>query len=130
MMSHGGARPATQSTIPRKRPAETQEDAWVADEDRFVLRQAKKKAALRARAGRANPVDLLAVTLHAIDTTREGFESDDEEEDPVIVNPETVFEDLDDAQLEELEKGIDTYLALEKTRSNRDFWNVGLARVM
>jgi hypothetical protein len=48
--------------VPAKRPvAEAQEAAWVADEDRFVLQQAKKKAAIRAKSGRALPIDWLAM---------------------------------------------------------------------
>ena len=33
----------------KKRGIDAQEDAWVAEEDQFVLRQAKKKAALRVK---------------------------------------------------------------------------------
>lgn len=113
------------SSIPAKRSAaDAQEDAWVADEDRFVLKQAKKKAIIRARAGRADPIDLLAVTLRALDATKNGYDSDDDDQELPTVDPEAVFEGLDDIQLEELDKGIDTYLALEQSRSNRDFWNV------
>lgn len=113
--------------IPAKRSAaEAQEEAWVADEDRFVLKQAKKKAIIRARAGRAEPIDLLAVTLRALDTSRNGYDSDDDDEDLPIVDPEGVFEGLDDIQLDQLDKAIDTYLALEQSRSNRDFWNASI----
>lgn len=112
------------SSIPAKRSAaDAQEDAWVADEDRFVLKQAKKKAIIRARAGRADPIDLLAVTLRALDATKNGYDSDDDDQELPTVDPEAVFEGLDDIQLEELDQGIDTYLALEQSRSNRDFWN-------
>ncbi|GAB7344601.1 hypothetical protein MBLNU457_3093t3 [Dothideomycetes sp. NU457] len=117
-----GARQSPSSSIPRKRPAETQEEAWVADEDRFVLQQAKKKAIVRARAGRAKPIDLLAVTLRIIDPTRNAFDDDEEDDQSLVINPESVFEDLDAEDLEELEKGIDTYLALEKSKSNHDYW--------
>ena len=117
------ARPTPQSSIPRKRPAETQEDAWVADEDRFVLQQAKKKATLRVRAGRAKPIDYLAVTLRTVEPAKNGFEDDDDENDePLVVNPEAVFEGMQEDDLAELEKGIDTYLALEKSKTNHDFW--------
>ena len=108
---------------PRKRPAETQEEAWVADEDRFVLQQSKKKAALRVRAGRAKPIDYLAVSLGAIDANRGGFEEEDDDNNAAVVSPEGVFERLGDEELEELEKGIDTYLALEKQRNSRDYWH-------
>ncbi|THY76230.1 hypothetical protein D6C86_03196 [Aureobasidium pullulans] len=105
------------SSIPAKRSAaDAQEDAWVADEDRFVLKQAKKKAIIRARAGRADPIDLLAVTLRALDATKNGYDSDDDDQELPTVDPEAVFEGLDDIQLEELDKGIDTYLALEQSR--------------
>jgi len=117
-----GARSTPQSSIPRKRPAETQEEAWVADEDRFVLQQAKKKATLRVRAGRGKPIDYLAVTLRTVEPTKNGFEDDDDEDEQLAVNPEAVLEGLKEDDLVELEKGIDTYLALEKSRSNHDFW--------
>ncbi|PSK60568.1 hypothetical protein B9Z65_718 [Elsinoe australis] len=107
---------------PRKRRAETQEEAWVADEDRFVLQQAKKKAALRVKAGRARPIDQLAVVLRTLDPPRNGFDEDDEEDESLAINPEAVFEGLDHSELVELEKEIDTYLALEKSRSNHEYW--------
>ncbi|KAG9620188.1 hypothetical protein KCU69_g22798, partial [Aureobasidium melanogenum] len=125
-MDHGAMRRGGQprSSIPAKRSAaDAQEEAWVANEDRFVLKQAKKKAIIRARAGRADPIDLLAVTLRALDATRDGYDSDDDDGELPAVDPEGVFEGLDDIQLDELDKGIDTYLALEHSKSNRDFWN-------
>jgi hypothetical protein len=112
-------------SVPAKRPAaEAQEAAWVADEDRFVLQQAKKKAAIRAKSGRAQPIDWLAVTLALVDP--EGNPLDDELEDGDLdsLDPESVFEGLDQEQLTELEKGVDTYITLEGTRSNLDYWNV------
>ncbi|KAJ9636315.1 hypothetical protein H2199_007990 [Coniosporium tulheliwenetii] len=111
------------STIPSKRPADTQEDAWVADEDRFVLEQAKKKAAIRVKAGRARPIDWLAVTLRVVDPGKDLLDEDDADSDIDIVDPEGVFEGLNNDELEELEKDIDTYVALETTRSNQNFWN-------
>jgi len=111
---------------PRKRSADTQEEAWVADEDRFVLRQSKKKARLRVAAGRGKPIDQLAVTLRALERSRGGLESDDDEQEPLLVNPEIVFNDLTEEQLEDLETGIDTYLALERTKTSRDYWTVSV----
>ena len=116
----------SRSTVPSKRPADTQEAAWIADEDRFVLQQAKRKAALRVKGGRAQPVDLLAVTLAVIDPARNTLDDDLKDVDLDIVDPEAVFEDLDDAQLSQLEKDIGTYLALESSRSNTEYWNVCL----
>ena len=36
---------------------------WVSQEDTFVLKQAKKKAEIRVKEGRAKPIDYLAVTF-------------------------------------------------------------------
>lgn len=116
----------SRSTIPSKRSADAQEAAWVADEDRFVLQQAKKKAAIRVKGGRAQPVDWLAVTLAVIDPERNPLDDEIDADDLDLVAPETVFEGLDDAQLAELGKGIDTYLTLESSKSNHEYWNVCL----
>lgn len=114
-------------TIPSKRPADAQEAAWIADEDRFVLQQAKKKAAIRVKAGRAQPIDWLAVLLVVIDPGRNSLDDELEDaEDMDLVDPESIFEGLGDGQLVDLEKGIDTYLALETSRSNQEYWNVRL----
>ncbi|KAF2822413.1 hypothetical protein CC86DRAFT_410020 [Ophiobolus disseminans] len=113
---------------PAKRPAnkanttDAAEEAWVADEDRFVLAQAKKKAALRVKGGRAKPIDWLAVTLRFVDGTN-GLDDEVEDHDLEVVDPEGVLEGLDTQELSELEKEIETYLTLETNRSNRDYWN-------
>lgn len=111
-------------TIPSKRRADAEEEAWIAEEDNFVLRQAKKKAKLRVKGARAKPIDWLAVTLTAIEPTQESLDNDEVEADLDIPDPEGVFENLDEEGLVELEKDIDSYLALEKNRSNKDFWEV------
>lgn len=119
----------SRSTIPSKRPApaaDAQEAAWIADEDRFVLQQAKRKAAIRAKSGRAQPIDLLAVILAVIDPQRNELDDDLEDSELDGLDPEAVFEGMTDAQLVELEKGIETYLALESSKSNQDYWNVSL----
>ncbi len=118
----------SRSTIPSKRPApDVQEAAWVADEDRFVLQQAKKKAAIRVKGGRAQPVDWLAVTLAVIDPDNNPLDDDElEDADLDVIDPEGIFEGLDDGELADLEKGIDTYMTLESSRSNRDYWMVNL----
>ncbi|ORY06876.1 mid region of cactin-domain-containing protein [Clohesyomyces aquaticus] len=134
--SRPSSRPNPLSTIPAKRPANTnpqnqsakrstaaQEEAWVADEDRFVLQQAKKKAAIRVKGGRAKPIDWLAVTLRFIDTTKTVLDDEVEDHDLEIMDPEGVFEGLDDHELAGLEKDIDNFLALETNRSNREYWN-------
>lgn len=128
------------STVPAKRSADYRgsdkpskrianstnaaEEAWVADEDRFVLAQAKKKAALRVKGGRAKPIDWLAVTLRFVDPTKEIMDDEVEDHELEVVDPEGVLEGLDSEDLAGLEKEIETYLTLETNRSNREYWNV------
>lgn len=116
-------------SIPAKRPAaaDAQEAAWVADEDRFVLQQARKKAAIRAKSGRAAPIDWLAVTLALIDPERNPLDDEIEDGDVDAADPEAVFDGLSEEGLEELEKGIETYVTLEKSRSNLEYWNVSIS---
>lgn len=116
----------SRSTIPAKRPADAQEAAWVADEDRFVLQQAKRKAAIRVKGGRPQAIDWLAVTLAIIDPDNNPLDDELEDADLDVLDPEGVFDGLDNGQLVELEKGIETYLALESSRSNREYWMVSL----
>jgi len=112
------------STIPAKRSADAAEEAWVADEDRFVLQQSKKRAALRVKGGRAKPIDWLAVTLRFIDPTKNLLDDEVEDDELEIVDPEGVFEGLDERELKELERDVDEFLVLETNRHNRDYWNV------
>ncbi|KAL6706937.1 hypothetical protein ACN47E_004887 [Coniothyrium glycines] len=128
---------APSSTIPAKRAADARahdnrakrstnaaEEAWVADEDRFVLQQAKKKAALRVRGGRAKPIDWLAVTLRFIDPTEKNILDEEVEDHELdVVDPEGVLEGLDYNELSDLEKEIENYLTLESNPSNRDYWS-------
>jgi hypothetical protein len=110
---------------PAKRSTNAAEEAWVADEDRFVLQQSKKKAALRVRGGRAKPIDYLAVTLRFIDQTEKNILDEEVEDHELdIVDPEGVLERLNVEDIAELEKEIENYLTLETNRSNRDYWNV------
>src|SRR6266487_1676033 len=95
---------------------------WVSEEDSFVLKQAKKKADIRVREGRAKPIDWLAVILRVIDPDRDLLDDDDEEVQTNVVDPEGVFEGLDDEQLRELETDITSYLALETNKKNQDYW--------
>ena len=97
---------------------------WVAQEDDFVLNQAKKRAEIRVKEGRARPIDWLAVAMHIVDTTRNPL---DDELDPAeigIVDPRKVLEGISEERLSELEKDIDTFLHLEKNAQNKDYWRV------
>jgi len=109
---------------PAKRSTNAEEEAWLADEDRFVLQQAKKRAALRVKGGRAKPIDWLAVTLRFVDTTKNILDDEVEDHELEVVDPEGVFEDLSQDDLSDLEKEIDNFLVLETNPSNRDYWNV------
>lgn len=118
------------SRTPDFRPSKNNNDAfedeqtrkWVSEEDSFVLKQAKKKADIRVREGRAKPIDWLAVILRVIDPDRDLLDDDEEEVQHEVVDPEGVFEGLNDAQLGELETDINSYLTLEKNRTNQDYW--------
>ncbi|KAK5712790.1 hypothetical protein LTR15_011783 [Elasticomyces elasticus] len=111
-MSHGTKRAAP----------DAQEAAWVADEDRFVLQQAKKKAALRVKGGRAAPLDWLAVTLLVIDPERNPLDDEVEVDDIDLRAPENVLDSLGAKELAEVEKGIEGYEVLESSRSNVEYW--------
>jgi hypothetical protein len=91
-----------------------------------VLKQAKKKADIRVREGRAKPIDWLAVILRVIDPDRDLLEDDEEDMEVDVVDPEGVFEGLNDAQLEELETDITSYLTLETNTRNKDYWKTML----
>ena len=120
----GRALAVQRSTIPCKRPGDTQDAAWVAEEDQFVLQQAKKKAEIRIRGGRAKPIDWLTVILRAVDPTRNLLDDEVEESELDYMDPEGVLEDLNEMQLDELEKSIDVFIALEKYQNNLEFWKV------
>lgn len=99
---------------------------WVAQEDVFVLKQAKKKAEIRVKEGRAKPIDWLTVTLRVIDPTRDPLDDEIADSELDVVDPDGVFEGLSQSQLQDLEKDIETFLKLETNAQNRDFWQVTL----
>ncbi|KAJ5988759.1 hypothetical protein N7481_003969 [Penicillium waksmanii] len=95
---------------------------WVAQEDIFVLKQAKKKAEIRVKEGRAKPIDWLTVTLRVIDPTRDPMDDEIADSEIDVVDPDGVFEGLSEAELQDLEHEIETFLKLESNAQNRDFW--------
>ena len=97
---------------------------WVSKEDEFVLKQAKKKAQIRVREGRAKPIDWLAVILSVIDPTKDLLEDESADSELDIMDPNGIVEDLNEKELHDLEKDIDTYEILESNRSNQVYWNV------
>lgn len=100
-----------------------QERKFVADEDKFVLKQAKKKADIRVREGRAKPVDYLAFSLRYLDDTERDIFDDDEADIEIDVpSPERVLQALDAAGLKELDSDIKAFHTLETNRTNIDYW--------
>lgn len=97
---------------------------WVAQEDVFVLKQAKKKAEIRVKEGRAKPIDWLTVMLRVIDPTRDPLDDEIADSELDVVDPDGVFEGLSPSQLQDLEKDIETFVHLETNAQNRDFWQV------
>ncbi|MCJ1286812.1 hypothetical protein MMC26_006158 [Xylographa opegraphella] len=97
---------------------------WVSKEDEFVLKQAKKKAQIRVREGRAKSIDWLAVILSVIDPTKDLLEDESADSELDIMDPNAIVEDLSEKELHDLEKDIDSYEILESNRSNQVYWNV------
>ncbi|KAH6669643.1 mid region of cactin-domain-containing protein [Plectosphaerella plurivora] len=95
---------------------------FVADEDKFVLKQSKKKADIRVREGRAKPIDQLAFNLRFIDGDRDVFDDDGADASVAVPSPEDVLASLDETQLQELEAEITSYHTLESNSRNRDYW--------
>ncbi|EON95882.1 hypothetical protein UCRPA7_8618 [Phaeoacremonium minimum UCRPA7] len=100
---------------------------FVADEDKFVLKQSKKKADIRVREGRAKAIDYLAFNLRFIDTDRDVFDDDDADVDIDVPPPDKVLESLNEQELKELDTDISSYYTLETNERNRDYWKSLLA---
>ncbi|CAM1504416.1 Fc.00g020070.m01.CDS01 [Cosmosporella sp. VM-42] len=95
---------------------------FVADEDKFVLKQSKKKADIRVREGRAKPIDFLAFNLRYLDSDRDVFEDDEADFDIDVPPPGDVIKSLDVTQITELDSEIASYYVLEKNARNREYW--------
>lgn len=102
-----------------------QSEQFVADEDKFVLKQAKKKADIRVRERRAKPIDFLAFNLRFIDTDRDVFDDHDDDVDIPVPSPERLLQSLNnnESQLKELEEDIKSYNTLETNRRNKEYWS-------
>ncbi|KAK7407846.1 hypothetical protein QQX98_009960 [Neonectria punicea] len=126
---HDPSNRVTKSTRPPapKNPArylsqDEQSRQFVADEDKFVLKQSKKKADIRVREGRAKPIDYLAFNLRYIDTDRDVFDNDEADFDMDVPAPPDVIKSLDAAQIAELDPEIASYHVLETNARNREYW--------
>ncbi|KAK7698151.1 hypothetical protein SLS64_012826 [Diaporthe eres] len=96
---------------------------FVADEDKFVLKQSKKKADIRVREGRARPVDYLAFNLRYVDNDRDVFDDDDGDIEIEVPSPERIVDGSNLAELKELESDITSFHTLETSQRNRDYWS-------
>ncbi|KAI0096927.1 mid region of cactin-domain-containing protein [Nemania sp. FL0031] len=95
---------------------------FVADEDKFVLKQSKKKADIRVREGRAKPIDLLAFNLRYVDSDRDVFDDSDTDVQINVPEPTAVIEALNESAASELDAEITSYHTLETNARNREYW--------
>ncbi|KAM3503705.1 hypothetical protein MY10362_004020 [Beauveria mimosiformis] len=101
---------------------EEQARQFVADEDKFVLRQSKKKADIRVRENRAKPIDYLAFLLRYIDEERDVFDDVEGDDDLDVPEPAEIVQKLDLEGLKTLEADIKNYYVLETESRNREYW--------
>ncbi|XEU98286.1 hypothetical protein FSHL1_003573 [Fusarium sambucinum] len=115
-------KPTVSKVNPKYLTQDEQSRQFVADEDKFVLKQSKKKANIRIREGRAKPIDYLAFNLRYIDTDRDVFDDDDADADIDVPAPGDVIASLDSEQIAELDSDIASYHILETNATNREYW--------
>ncbi|KAL5594747.1 hypothetical protein BROUX41_001661 [Berkeleyomyces rouxiae] len=99
-----------------------QSQQYVADEDKFVLQQAKKKADIRVREDRATPIDNLAFPLRYIEPARDDFDFDEGDVDIDVPEAQAVLAAASTAQLRELKEEISSYRTLETNDMSREYW--------
>ena len=90
-----------------------------------MLVQAKKRAVIRVREGRAKPIDAFVINLNLIEEEdRKRLLGDDELEGAefYITEPDEVIKPLSVNDMKELQTNIEDYLRMEKSRRNKDFW--------
>ncbi|RUP50152.1 mid region of cactin-domain-containing protein [Jimgerdemannia flammicorona] len=94
---------------------------WQAKEDEFHLEQAKRRAEIRIKEGRAKPIDILAMNMRLANEA-EMLEESDVELEIDLDEPYTIFDNLVLEEVDELHKDIQMYLTLEKNEENLEFW--------
>ncbi|KAH8174582.1 conserved mid region of cactin domain-containing protein [Sarocladium implicatum] len=100
---------------------------FIADEDKFVLQQSKKKADIRVREARAKPIDYLVYHLRHIDPDRDILEDDDQSPDISVPDPITVVEGLSLSDIHEVEADITSYHTLETNSRFKGYWKALLS---
>ncbi|KAI7868629.1 mid region of cactin-domain-containing protein [Spinellus fusiger] len=93
---------------------------WQAKEEEFHLEQAKRRAEIRIREGRAKPIDILAMNLRLANEPDKVEEEVELEID--LEEPYTIFDNLTLEETEELHHDIQMHLNLEKNEKTLDFW--------
>ncbi|KAF4461474.1 hypothetical protein FALBO_11725 [Fusarium albosuccineum] len=116
------SKPPASKINPRYLTQDEQSRQFVADEDKFVLKQSKKKADIRVREGRAKPIDYLAFNLRYVDDDRDVFDDEDADIDIDVPAPADVITSLDATQIAELDSDIASYHVLETNARNREYW--------
>ncbi|KAK1752686.1 mid region of cactin-domain-containing protein [Echria macrotheca] len=122
-------KPTAAAAVSRYLTQDQQSEQFIADEDKFVLKQAKKKADIRVREHRAKPIDFLAFNLRFIDDDRDVFDDDEGDVEIPVPSPESLLESLDESQLKELDEDIKSYHTLETNPRNKEYWTALLALV-
>ncbi|KAJ3045854.1 hypothetical protein HDV00_006118 [Rhizophlyctis rosea] len=95
---------------------------WEQRESDFHLEQAKTRAQIRIKEGRAKPIDILAMNLSLASDTKIAEEFDALGLEMDMDEPYLIFQNLSHSEVEELHKDIQLYLSLEKNETNRKFW--------
>ncbi|KAJ3052551.1 hypothetical protein HK097_006082 [Rhizophlyctis rosea] len=95
---------------------------WEQRESDFHLEQAKTRAQIRIKEGRAKPIDILAMNLSLASDTKIAEEFDALGLEMDMDEPYLIFQNLSQPEVEELHKDIQLYLSLEKSETNRKFW--------
>lgn len=104
---------------------------WETRETQFHLEQARKRAEIRIRDNRAEPIDLLAIHLKLSqqnsDYSISGLNIQQFDEDFSLEidmkEPFLIFDNLPLHKVESLQKDIRMYLTLEQNHEALDFWN-------
>lgn len=102
---------------------EEQSRQFIAGEDKFVLTQSKKKADIRVREARAEPIDLIAFSLRYIDEERDLLDEQQSDQLIKVPSPESVIDSLDLDGVRTLLKDLESYRTLETNKRNRQYWD-------
>ncbi|KAI9021945.1 mid region of cactin-domain-containing protein [Hyaloraphidium curvatum] len=100
---------------------------WETKEVEFHLEQAKRRAQIRIKEGRAKPIDVLAMNLSLATDGAIADEFDAMGLEMEMDEPYAIFQQgLQLEDVEELDRDIRMYLELEKDETNIEFWKAML----